>query len=151
MLDVRRRLKDIANTIKAIKSVFLSHELPCTVTKGSSWSSAEVTAELVGNVIRFGLSAERKSGSGAGNITNETVCTVKVATSGLIDKVLNIGFTNSGTGPVATFQTTDLSWVDDAHQYFQFTIRLTATERAVTTTSAHFVMPVALNVDGFIA
>ena len=151
MLNVRQRLKDIANTIKAIKNVFLSHELACTTTKGSNWSSAEVTAELVGNVIRFGLSAERKSGSGTGNITNEDVCTVKVGVSGLIDRAYNVGFTTAGTGPVATLYTVEMSWLDEEKQFFEFTIRLAATERAVTTMSSQFMMPVALNVDGFIA
>ena len=145
MFNVISFIRDSIKDSRALRSLFTGRTLSCTVTKGSNWSSAEIDAVLVGNCLRILLRATRKSASGVGNITNETVCTAKINTLGLLTDVYNIAFTSGSTGPVATFTTTGLEWVEDG--ILSVTINMVATERAVTDISTYFTMVVTPNIE----
>lgn len=145
MFNVIAFIRDSIKDSRALRSLFTGRTLSCTVTKGTNWSSAEVGAVLVGNCLRITLQATRKSASGVGNIANETVCTAKIDTLGLLTDVYNISFVSGSTGPVATFATTELEWAEEG--VLSVTINMTATERAVTDISAYFTMVVVPDIE----
>lgn len=145
MFNVISFIRDSIKDSRALRSLFTTRTLSCTVTKGANWSSAEVDAALVGNCLRILLKATRKSASSVGNITNEAVCTAKIDTLGLLTDVYNIAFTTGSTGPVATFTTTGLEWAEEG--VLSVTINMTATERAVTDISTYFTMVVVPDIE----
>lgn len=144
MFSVISFIRDSIKDSRALRSLFTDRTLSCTVTKGSNWSSAEVGAVLVGNCLRLNLDATRKSASGAGNIANEQVCTVKIDTQGYVKAIYNMSFCSGSSGPVVTFATTGLAISDGI---LSVDIYMVATERAVTDTTAYFTMVVVPDIE----
>ena len=144
MFNVISFIRDSIKDSRALRSLFTDRTLSCTVTKGTNWSTVEVGAVLVGNCLRLNLDATRKSASGAGNIVNEQVCTAKIDTQGLIKAVYNISFCSGATGPVTTFATTGLEM---SGNILSVDIYMVATERAVTDTTAYFIMSVVPDIE----
>ena len=144
MFNVIAFIRDSIKDSRALRSLCTDRDLPCTVTKGTNWSSVVVGAALVGNCLRLNLDATRKSASGAGNITNEQVCTVKIDTQGYVKTIYNMSFCSGSSGPVATFTTTGLAMSGDT---LSVDIYMVATERAVTDTTAYFTMIVVPDIE----
>lgn len=129
------------------KALSNRYTLTVNVTPGSNYSAVEVTAILVGNCIRFYYSFTRKSASNVGNITNDTIATVKVTHGGKIATIDNVSFINGATGNIASFYTGDVTKIDN--NSFSFNIVMSATAAAVETSSGYFVSPVTLNLDAY--
>ncbi len=146
MLNVIDFIRESIKDSRALRGLFARRNLPCTVTKGANWESVEVTANLVGNIMRMYLNATRKSPTGVGNIANEDVCTVEIDTQGLFDAALNIAFCSGSTGPIANFYTLNLEKMANG---IKFDIRIVATESAITSTNAYFYMLVVPDLEAY--
>lgn len=129
------------------KALSNRYTLTVNVTPGSNYSAVEVTAILIGNCIRFYYSFTRKSASNVGNITNDTIATVKVTHGGKVATIDNVSFINGATGNIASFYTGDVTKIDN--NSFSFNIVMSATAAAVETSSGYFVSPVTLNLDAY--
>lgn len=130
-----------------INSATKLYDLETLVSTGSNYSDATCTARLCGNQLRFQFAATRSAATGAGNITNETVCNVTVYHDGKISEMLNIAFPNGATGGTASFQTLNVAYTGET---LSFDIVLTATGVAVTDISTFFQAPVSLNLNAFV-
>lgn len=118
--------------------------LETTVTPGANYSSVSSNGTyLIGNCLRVAFTATRSSAT-SGNITNETVCTIKIKHEGRIKGGLNVSFTNGSSGGNASFTTSNMS---EDEGYLTFDVFLTAIAQSSTTTNAYFIIPVSLNID----
>ena len=146
MLNVIDFIRESIKDSRALRSLFVRRVLPCTVTKGANWESAEATAQIVGNVIGMYFTATRKSPTAVGNISNEDVCTVEIDPQGLFEEILGVSLCSGSTGPMATFQITDIKKVGSK---ISFDIRIVATAAAVTDTNAYFLMLVVPDIGAY--
>ena len=128
----------------------LTNDYECTVEScvgGAQYSDVSVNAYLVGNNLRIFLNATRSSATGAGNIGNEVVCSVRLNHAGKVKTLYNISFNSGATGGVATFQTGNNSVSGDT---LEFTINLAAVDVATTSFTTFFTMPVVINPNAYV-
>ncbi len=134
-------------TEKRLYDMFgVSYELTPIITCGPNYSSVKGSLYLVGNNLRLYFNATRASESGAGNITNEVVCTFTANHGGKIRGIYTVGFPSDGTGPLASFDIVNQSTTTDT---ITFSVELNATHSALSTTSAYASVPVLLNPDAY--
>lgn len=129
-----------------VKALSNNYDLTTTVEAGTNYSAAACTAILVGNMIRFSMSATRNSAA-QGNITNEKVMTVTFDHGGKVINAYNTSFSSGSTGDVSTFSTTNMAKVANSTQ-IKFDINLAATG-ASTQFSGFFFVPVSLNLNNY--
>lgn len=122
------------------------YSLTTTVSAASNWTISSVNSRLVGNNLRIYIdTSTRSSATDIGNVSNEEVCTLTIATDGKITDAQSVGFCPGLTGSVATFYAT--ASVSD--NMLTITIRLAATTTAMTQFNASFVVPCTLNLDAY--
>lgn len=129
----------------ALKAMTTAYNLSTTASAGSNYSSASGGATLVGNTLRVQFSGTRKTATGTGDITNETICTLSVKHGGKIKSSYNVGYINGSSGAVASFTTSTNTGSDT----LTIGIVLSATTAASTTFSGFFAIPVILNLDKY--
>lgn len=139
---------EVYSLLGLAKALSNRYNLTVDVTLGGNYSAVEVTAILVGNCIRFYYSFTRKTASSIGNITNDTVATVKVTHNGKVSTIDNVSFINGATGNIASFYTGDVKNIDG--NSFSFNIYMSATAAAVETSSGYFLCPVTLNLSAYL-
>lgn len=114
-----------------------STTLTTTATAGTNWTINAANAVLLGNNLRIHINATRSTAV-SGNITNETIATLKISTGGRISEALNVSFCSGASGPVASMYTTS----SISGNTLTVEIGLGATSGSLTDTSAYFIMPV---------
>lgn len=122
------------------------YNMNAEVTKGANYSSATGNAFLVGNNLRCDFSATRSGASGAGNVTNEVVCSFKITHNGKIKSIYAASFVTGGTGGLASFRIYDQSVTDTEAT---FNVYLTATDIAITDTASIFTLPCLIDVTAY--
>lgn len=124
------------------KAVRNFYTLDTTATAGTGWTVNAVNSILCGNSLRVHINATRSAASGVGNITNETVMTIKVKHDGKIREMLNVSFCSGATGGVCVFNTDNQS---SDGTYLTFNVTIAATAQAITQTTSYFTIPVAID------
>lgn len=138
---------NVYNLSGAAKALSVAYPLETTYTPGTNYSAASGSnAVLLGGNLRCYIYVTRKTATGAGNVANEVVASVKIKHSGKIKAAYRIGFCNGGTGGVALFQTTN---EDNDGTYLTFDIQLLSTGGASTEFSTFFNIPCVLNLDAY--
>ena len=117
-----------------------------SVTTGANYSTAAVSATLVGNNLRCRLQATRKSATGAPLVTNEKVCDVIINHGEKINQMLNISFGNGSTGGVASFYTSNVSYTGET---VSFSLYLASSAQSDTSFDTFFTIPVTINLDKY--
>ena len=138
---------DWYSVLGACKALTTTYSLSCSTTLGANYSTATAYASLVGNCLRLNINATRKSAVNTGNITNETVMTIRVNHNGKIDNLYNTSFNTGTTGGVATFITTNEK-IDDNN--FDITVTMTASAYEGTQWSASWIMPANLRLSAYL-
>ena len=136
---------------KLTNAITNSYNLEAEVTgyasNYSAQSNTSVSATLYGNCLKCDLqNFTRNTNSGAGDITNEEVATIKITHGGKIKSVGTVSFNNGVTGPVATFWTKDIS-IGETEIVFH--VWLAATSNELKTFNCSFILPVTLNIENF--
>lgn len=135
------------NLSGAAKALSTIYNLDTTgTTGGTNWTVSSFTAQLIGNQVRCAYSWTRSSATGAGNITNEEVASVKLKHSGKIKAAYGSGFSSGSTGSVATYTTAN---AENDGTYLTFNVNIAATASALTSSSGTFTLPVVLNLDKY--
>ena len=135
---------NLSGAAKALSTVY---NLDTTgTTGGTGWTISSFTAQLIGNQVRCAYTWTRSSATGAGNITNEEVASVKLKHSGKIKAAYGTGFSSGSTGSVATYTTADAA---NDGTYLTFKVNIAATASALTSSSGTFTLPVVLNLDKY--
>ena len=137
---------NVYNVLGALKAMTTTHELECTVTNGSGYTGGTATAHLIGNCLRLSIGSTRSTASGVGNITNETVMTIKIKHEGKIDLLYRTDFNSGYDGALAAFDAQCTT--DDT--YATVTVRLCATGSALTAINAYTVMAANINLNAFV-
>lgn len=137
---------NIYNLLGAAKAMCHTTEFTCTAKAGDNYSSADATATLIGNCLRFNINATRKSATSSGDITNEIVATVTFDNQGKIDTVYRVDFPNGITGPLAALdaQTTT------SGNTTTITVRLCSVGSALTNINAYTCMPTDIKLSAFV-
>lgn len=157
MTNIKTILKEILNKILLLNSTKLTrsafqkvfcttYDLPVTYTAGSGWTVSSAGALLIGTELRIYILAKRSSSWGTGDITNETVATLKIDHGGKIASALDCEAYGMATGPAVTcaLQNTANDGI-----YQTVTVQLTATHSAAAQFDAYGIMPCGLNVRGY--
>lgn len=119
-------------------------DLNVSITPGSKYASVTGSASLAGNIIRLYFLADRSANSGAGDVTNEDICTFTITNpNGLIGGYLNTGGTTGGTGGLGVYYTTVDSITSST---IKLRVRLAATHAAINEFNGTVAIPVRLNV-----
>lgn len=119
----------------------------CLTIAGNNYSTADVSASLVGNCLRCNLKATRSAATGGALVTNEKVCEVTIYHDEKIAGMLNISFGNGSTGGVASFYTTEVSQTAES---LTFSIYAASTAQSDTSFNTFFIVPVTINLNKFI-
>ena len=135
------------NVLGAMKALTTTYTLECTCTPASNYSECNVSAYLIGNCLRMYITATRSSAATVGNMSNETVMTIKVRHDGKIDNVLRAGFASNSTGGVATFDAQQES-KDDT--YVNIKVTLAAAAYAGNQWNGYWVMPVNIKCSAYV-
>lgn len=131
----------------AAKALTNTYSLATEFTAATGYSEfSGVNAVLLGNTLRCHFSAVRSTATGAGNIANEVIGTMKIKHSGKIKSSYRINFTTGATGTLATFQTFN---EQNDGTYLTFDVQLMATHSADTAFTSYFNMPCVLNLDKY--
>lgn len=133
------------NLLGALKAMTTAYTLTTTATAGTNYSSASGSATLVGNSLRVWFNVTRKTATGTGDITNETICTLSVNHGGKIKSSYNVGYINGSSGAVSSFTTS----TSTGSEILTITLALAATTAASTNFAGYFVIPVSLNLDKY--
>ena len=135
-----------------VKSMTEAYPLTVTFERGDNWTTGQyenVSATLIGNMIRFNYFLYRSSATGDGNLTNEEVCTITFTHNGKIKNAYETSFSSGSTGSVATFGTSNMAKVKDENgnetDSITFKVNLAATGGAASQFSGYFYVPVTLN------
>lgn len=115
-----------------------------TVTPGSNYSSVSGGVILCGDLLRLYWSATRKSNSGAGNITNETIATFQIQTQGYFSGYYTTTGVTGTTGHLGTVYVGGGSFSADGGT-FTISVILTSIHAAEDTTNGYITLPVKLN------
>jgi hypothetical protein len=111
-----------------------------TVTAGSGWTITNVSAGLLGNILRMYATFTRSSDVSVGDITNENVCTVTFDTGGRVAVAQNTGFIATTAGGVTAFSTNGTTVDSDGN--VTTTIKLNATTVAGKTFNVYPILHV---------
>lgn len=148
-----QRIIDLnSNTVNksVITSIYTKRNFTTTFANGTNWKADSFSgsdAYLFGNTLRIHFQGTRSSSSGAGNITNEHVCTITVKDIvPYISNVYNVTATGMGYGGVASLYTYGLEF---SGNNLIIKIGLSATHAAISSTNSCFMMPVLLRASAF--
>jgi hypothetical protein len=132
----------------AAKAMSVAYDISCTTpTAGSNWESCTASATLVGNCLRLGVGATRKTAAGTGNIDNETVMTFKLNHGGKIKDVFRVSGVTGNTGGTASFE---FQCSNVTSTQATITVVLCATTNALKQFVAYPNLPAQLNLDAYI-
>lgn len=107
-----------------------------TFTPGSNWTISTKQVQLTGNIITTYIIATAKTATDAGAIANQTICTIKIPTSGdgnppILDFYQSSGNTYK-TGGVAIFKTSNSTI---SNGYLSYDVSINSTHSAISSTS----------------
>lgn len=144
-------LKNTKLDIDKVKNISKQRGLEFVVTKGANYEYATVhNVLLVGNILRIYFTANRNSATGTGNITQDTIFTIKIYTQDLFTDAYNSTSVNYTTGTLHNFSTGYKSTgSDEKGNYVQFNVQINATHGGVVGTSGTIFLPVILNTDNY--
>lgn len=132
----------------AAKAMSTAYDISCSdFTAGGNWESCTASATLVGNCLRLGVGATRKTAAGTGNIDNETVMTFKLNHGGKIKDLFRVSGVTGNTGGTASFE---FQCSNVTSTQATITVVLCATTNALKQFVAYPNLPAQLNLDAFI-
>lgn len=135
-----------------LKNIFgKKHEFPAAVEPHQDWEVEEFSTELWGTWLCVKMRLKTKVAIAEGNADNVTILKADLFTNGAIKNIMNVSFTNGGSGPVCAFYTAKNS-ASAKDKNAKFSIIFTSTGSAIksgTEISANFSMPVALEYMNF--
>ena len=137
----------VYSILGAMKALTTVYELDCTVTAGSGYSNCSATAFLIGNSLRMYMTCSRSSNANSGDITNETVMTIKVKHNGKIKSLYGTGFASATTGAPSTFYSAAETFDDNNHT---ITVSMCGVSVADNGWSGYWVMPCSLDLSMYI-
>lgn len=143
---------DGPNEYKRIKDIFgKKHTFYNAVETSPDWSVEEFSAELWGTWLCIKGRFISKVSIEEGNVPNINVAKVDLSTQGAIKKMINVSFTNAGSGPVCSFYTVKQSAsVEDKTVKFGIVLSSVGSKVAAgSEISVNFAIPVALNYEAF--
>lgn len=114
-----------------------------TITKGANYSSVSGGVILCGSMLRIYWFGTRKSNSGAGNITNETIATFQIQTQGYFGGWYNMSGVTGSEGHLGSVYTTNGSFSADKST-FTISINLASIHAAEDQTNGMIYIPVKL-------
>ena len=139
--------EDVYSILGAMRAMTTVYELECTVTDGANYSGGSATAFLIGNNLRMYISADRNSNANVGDVSNETVMTIKVKHDGKIKSLYGTAFASATTGAPATFHATAQKLDDNNHTV---TINLCGVAVADNGWSGYWCLPCTLNLSKYV-
>lgn len=132
--------------VSTFKSIFCN-TYTCTVTSTakSNWTIDSASALMVGHMLRIACRATRSASTGAGDISNETVATLKINHDGKMKGLYSIS-TRNYDGVPASYQ---LSVTTIDANNVQIEIILTATHAAMKNVYIMDNIPMPINIDKY--
>ena len=98
-----------------------------TVTWANGWSKVELNVYLNGNILSTWVKAKKSSNTGAGDFSDQLMCTITLPASIGINNFYNTSSITSGTGGLASFKTADASLSNGA---MKFNVYISSTHAA---------------------
>ncbi len=137
---------DVFSILGAMRAMFNVYELDCTVTAGSGYSNCSATAFLIGNNLRMYMTADRSANANTGDVSNETVMTIRVKHNGKIRNLYGAGFASATTGAPASFYSAAERFDDNNHN---ITVSLCGVSVADNSWSGYWCLPCTLNLSAY--
>lgn len=134
----------------AAKALENAYGLSCTVTPGANFSSATLSATLVGGTVRCYMVATRSSAVGRDDAyINDTVLTVTMGHGGKIRNAYGVSFGNGYGGITAGYTMTNVT--KPSSTSIKFDVRLVNCDAGTSSSNfaAYFAFPVTLNLNKF--
>lgn len=118
---------------------------PVSVTWANGWSKKSLEVYINGNILSTYVDATRSKATGAGNITDMAICTIKIPASIGLKEFYNCTSITNGSGGVAAFKSGSATLNSDGTM--SYSLYIVSTHAA--TTRANFWMDnlVAFNPD----
>lgn len=130
----------------AAKAMASTYEFEPTITAGSNYQNCTASCSLIGNCFRLGVTAERKTAAGIGNIDNETVMTITFNHGGKIEVLYRVDFPNGTTGGLAGLDAQTTTSGNET----TITVRLCSTTTNLININAYTCMPANIHLKAFI-
>lgn len=134
-------------TMHRFRGIFcVTYDCTVTSTPGSKYTVSSASAILIGHMMRIALRATRSESTGTGDITNETVATLRINHEGKIKSAYIIS-TRNYDGVPASYQTS-ITKVDDNN--IDLVINLCAAHSAMKNVYILDNIPISIDVSKYL-